>query len=453
MTTATKYKTYSKYKPSGTDWLGNIPDNWEAKRLRYFFDYHAGGVWGDEEKGDQNDLICLRVADFDFDHFGLSNNDLTTRNIPENQHSRILEKGDILLEKSGGGEKQSVGRAVSFDSNDRAVCSNFIEKLTPLKVHNSKYISYLMGALYFGTINVRSIKQTTGIQNLDIYAYFSEVVPFPEKAIQKSIADFLDHETTKIDEMVAKKQKMIDLLKEKRQALITHAVTKGLDPKAKMKPSGIDWLGDIPDNWQSKKFKYCIKFLTDFTANGSFADLAKNVTYLDTGYSRVVRLTDLRVNFTNDGIYVDENAHNYLSKSTIRGGEILLANVGAYTGLAWKVPEIDFIATLGPNMYLILFNKLMSIDFAYNLLISDYFAKQFSLYITSTAQPKLNKDNVKNVLVPIPPIREQNQIVEYINYESAKIDEMMKKVEMQIKKLQEYRQALITNAVTGKIKI
>jgi len=193
--------------------------------LRYFFDYHAGGVWGDEEKGDQNDLICLRVADFDFDYFGLSDTDLTTRNIPENQHSRILEKGDILLEKSGGGEKQTVGRAVRFDSNDRAVCSNFIEKLTPLKVHNSKYISYLMGALYFGTINVRSIKQTTGIQNLDIYTYFSEVVPFPEKTIQKSIADFLDRETEKIDGMMKKVEMQIEKLQEYRQALITNAVT------------------------------------------------------------------------------------------------------------------------------------------------------------------------------------------------------------------------------------
>lgn len=453
MTNATKYKAYPKYKPSGIDWLGDVPEGWEAKRLRYYFDYHAGGVWGDEENGNGNNMICFRVADFNFDHFGLTEDDLTVRNIPANQHSRILEKGDILLEKSGGGEKQTVGRAVRFDSNVRSVCSNFIEKLTPLGVHNSKYISYLMGALYFETINIRSIKQTTGIQNLDLYSYFCEVVPFPKSEIQQAIADFLDRETAKIDEMVAKKQKMMGFLKEKRQALITHAVTKGLDPKAKMKPSGIDWLGDIPEIWQSKKFKYCIKFLTDFTANGSFADLAKNVTYLDSGYSRIVRLTDLRVNFTNDGIYVDKNAHNYLSKSVIRGGEILLANVGAYTGLAWKVPKIDFIATLGPNMYLILFNKLMTIDFAYNLLISDYFTKQFSLYITSTAQPKLNKDNVKNVLVPIPPISEQNQIVEYINYESGKTDEMMEKVEMQIEKLQEYRQALITNAVTGKIMV
>ena len=122
MTTATKYKTYPKYKPSGIDWLGDIPDSWEAKRLRYFFDYHAGGVWGDEEKGDQNDLICLRVADFDFDHFRLSDTDLTTRNIPENQHSRILEKGDILLEKSGvyySGKKtytiEKLGKILGFN--------------------------------------------------------------------------------------------------------------------------------------------------------------------------------------------------------------------------------------------------------------------------------------------------------------------------------------------------
>src|SRR3989344_9326075 len=154
-------------------------------------------------------------------------------NKTENQHSRILEKGDILLEKSGGGEKQTVGRAVRINEGMRAVCSNFIEKLTPLKTHDSKFISYLMGALYFETINTRSIKQTTGIQNLDLYSYLCEVVPFPSKEKQKSIADFLDRETAKIDNVVEKKQKLIELLKEKRQALITHAVTNGLSSFAK----------------------------------------------------------------------------------------------------------------------------------------------------------------------------------------------------------------------------
>lgn len=272
MTTAVKYKPYPKYRSSGIDWLGKIPDGWEAKRLRYYFNYHAGGVWGEEENGNGNNMICFRVADFGFDHFGLVEDNLTVRNIPENQHSRILGKGDILLEKSGGGEKQPVGRAVRFDRNVRAVCSNFIEKLTPLKVYNSKFISYLMGSLYFQTLNIRSIKQTTGIQNLDLYSFLCEVVPFPSKEDQNTIADFLDRETTKIDGVVDKKQKLIDLLKEKRQALITRAVTKGLDPKAKMKPSGVDWLGEIPAGWEVKR----LKFLTQFKYGESLNEENRN---------------------------------------------------------------------------------------------------------------------------------------------------------------------------------
>ncbi|MBU0998826.1 restriction endonuclease subunit S [Patescibacteria group bacterium] len=443
MTTATKYKTYSQYKPSGADWLGDIPDNWEAKRLRYFFDYHAGGVWGDEEKGDQNDLICLRVADFDFDHFGLSDNDLTTRNIPENQHSRILEKGDILLEKSGGGEKQTVGRAVRFDSNNRAVCSNFIEKLTPLKVHNSKYISYLMGALYFGTINVRSIKQTTGIQNLDIYAYFSEVVPFPEKAIQKSIADFLDRETTKIDEMVAKKQKMMELLKEKRQALITHAVTKGLDPKAKMKPSGIEWLGDIPEGWEVKK----AKFLSDFVSGYSF----DSESYVDDGVP-IIRIGDIAEIIDFEGVKkVPTELSIGLEKFNVKSGDILLALTGATIGKT-AIYNSTEVALLNQRVAILRGKKLDQKYLTY-FIASSIFKENIDYLCFGGAQENIGKSEIGSIIISYPKIDEQKEIVAYLDRETAKIDEMMKKVEKQIEKLQEYRQALITNAVTGKIKI
>ncbi|MFH1990720.1 MAG: restriction endonuclease subunit S [Patescibacteria group bacterium] len=445
MTTATKYKTYSKYKASGTDWLGNIPDGWEAKRLRYFFDYHAGGVWGDEEKGDQNDLICLRVADFDFDHFGLSGDDLTTRNIPENQHSRILDKGDILLEKSGGGEKQTVGRAVRFDSSDSAVCSNFIEKLTPLKVHNSKYISYLMGALYFGTINVRSIKQTTGIQNLDIYAYFSEVVPFPEKEIQKAIADFLDRETAKIDEMVEKKQKMMELLKEKRQALITHAVTKGLDPQAKMKSSGIDWLGDIPAGWEAKRLRFVLDLVG---GNGFPEDLQGRLE----GEYPFYKVSDIN----GDTLFL-EISNNYVDRADIiknnwkivPKGSIVTAKIGAALSLNHrKITKSDALIDnnmLGLSVKSDRFDS-MYIFYMFKIIDLDWF-------VNPGAVPSVNMGQFVDCYLPIPVINEQKQIVSFLDRETAKIDGMMKKVETQIEKLQEYRQALITSAVTGKIMI
>jgi len=462
MTTATKYKTYPKYKPSGIDWLGDIPDNWETNRLRYFFDYHAGGVWGDEEKGDQNDLICLRVADFDFDHFGLSNNDLTNRNIPENQHSRILEKGDILLEKSGGGEKQTVGRAVRFDSNDRAVCSNFIEKLTPHKIHNSKYISYLMGALYYGTINVRSIKQTTGIQNLDIYAYFCEVVPFPEKSIQQSIADFLDRETAKIDEMVAKKQKMIELLREKRQALITHAVTKGLssfakasadkDPKAKMKPSGIDWLGDIPEGWEAEYMKN----IGCFTSSGidkkivEGEPLVQMVNYTDI-YGNEARV----VNKNRDLMTVSCPAWKIQESNLIKGDLVFTpsSETTEDIGLSALIDD-DLINTVfSYHVIRFRFSEDFDHDFKKYWCNNSFVWQQFSSLAKGTTRQILDRNDFKNIFVVIPPKTEQQSIADFLDRETAKIDEMVKKTELQIEKLQEYRQALITSAVTGKIMV
>jgi len=121
----------------------------------------------------------------------------------------------------------------------------------------------------------------------------------------------------------------------------------------KYKDSGIEWLGEIPEHWVISNCRYYLNILTDYTANGSFGDLAKNVNYSDyVGYSRVIRLTDLRENLNNSGIYVDEHAHTYLKKSQLVGGEILIANVGAYAGFAIKMPYIPYKATLGPNMFL-----------------------------------------------------------------------------------------------------
>lgn len=443
MTTATKYKPYPKYRSSGIDWLGKIPDGWEAKRLRYYFDYHAGGVWGEEENGNGNNMICFRVADFDFDHFGLAENNLTVRNIPENQHSRILEKDDILLEKSGGGEKQTVGRAVRFDRNVRAVCSNFIEKLTPLKVHNPRFISYLMGALYFQTINIRSIKQTTGIQNLDLYSFLCEVVPFPTKEIQKSIVDFLDRETAKIDGVVAKKQKLIELLKEKRQALITRAVTKGLDPKAKMKPSGVDWLGDIPEGWEVKK----AKFLSDFVSGYSF----DSESYTDNGVP-IIRIGDIAEIIDFESVKkVPIELSLGLEKFNVKSGDILLALTGATIGKTAIYNSTEF-ALLNQRVAILRGKKLDQKYLTY-FIASSIFKENIDYLCFGGAQENIGKSEIGSIIISYPKIDEQKEIVVFLDRETAKINGIIKKVEMQIEKLQEYRQALISNAVTGKIKV
>lgn len=436
MNTTTNYKPYPKYKTAGTDWLGRVPAEWEAKRLRYYFDYHAGGAWGEEENGNGNNMICFRVADFDFDHFGLSENDLTVRNIPENQHSRILEKGDILLEKSGGGEKQTVGRAVRFDRNVRAVCSNFIERLVPLKIHNSKYISYLMGALYFETINTRSIKQTTGIQNLDLYSYFCEVAPFPGNKIQQSIADFLDRETGKIDLVIEKKQKLVELLKEKRQALITNAVTKGLDPKAKMKSSGIDWLGDVPERWDLKRMNYLMRNIVNKAVGvkeGEFIIALENIE-----------------SWTGELLLPEDQKRPEGDLKKFSKGDVLFGKLRPYLAKAMFAKQSGLC--VGEMLVFRTNESLLNKFLIYRILTNE-----FINYVDGATQgakmPRAEWEFIKTLEIAYPSVKEQQKIIEYIDLEIAKIKGVMKKIETQIEKLQEYRQALVSDAVTGKIKV
>jgi type I restriction enzyme S subunit len=226
-----------------------------------------------------------------------------------------------------------------------------------------------------------------------------------------------------------------------------------MKPYEKYKESGVDggdhrWIGDIPEHWKRLNFRYLIKVLTDYTANGSFADLAKNVTYLEEGYSRLIRLTDLRENLDNRGIYVSEDSHNYLAKSALFGEEILLANVGAYAGLAWKVPALNEPATLGPNMFLLKFDESLDTSFAYYSLISEYLLSQLKNKAISAAQPKLNKEDVRSCIFILPTLQEQTAIAKYLDHQTAVIDELIEKKTKQIALLKEKRQAIINETVT-----
>lgn len=184
-----------------------------------------------------------------------------------------------------------------------------------------------------------------------------------------------------------------------------------------MMDSGIEWIGEIPNNWEIGRIKDILSVLTDYTANGSFGDLAKNVTYLDyEGFARLVRLTDLREDLLNeDGVYVSEYSYNYLAKSSLYGNEILVANVGAYAGLFCIMPEEKGICTLGPNMFLLRTTEKMLAKYLYYMGRSNSVWEQLRQKSIATAQPKLNKTDIKNIYLCIPPITVQNRIVDILN--------------------------------------
>lgn len=220
------------------------------------------------------------------------------------------------------------------------------------------------------------------------------------------------------------------------------------------KDSGIEWIGKIPNSWKVLKMGRVIKVLTDYTANGSFGDLAKNVKYLDeVDYARLIRLVDLRDNLKNKGVYVSQKSYQYLKKSSLLGGEYLIANVGANAGHVCLMPNVDYPCTLAPNMMLVKFKKDVLNEFMFYASNSFYLQHQMKIKSSqSSAQPKLNKEDIRSIYIALPSIEEQKLISIFLNNKCSQIDGIILKKREQVETLKQYRQSLINQTITRGLK-
>ena len=213
-------------RPSGIDWIGNIPSHWFNTRIKYNILRSAAGVWGDDEKGNENDIVCFRIADFDYDERCLSTDKITIRNIdPKQLEGRYLSKGDLLIEKSGGGESTPVGRVVYCNYNGKATYTNFIHSITLSEFVDSRFFLYYFNMLYSNKINLLFFNQTTGLQNLQVSDYLGQSICLPPLTEQQAIADYLDKKCAEIDGLKAKLSKKCETLTELRQSIISEVVT------------------------------------------------------------------------------------------------------------------------------------------------------------------------------------------------------------------------------------
>ena len=216
-------------KDSGVEWLSEVPAHWEVRKLKTSISALINGVWGSEPNGVE-DFPCVRVADFDRKRLRVHSPIPTIRAIsPSERRGRILKPGDLLLEKSGGGDQQNVGVVILFDHDIEAVCSNFVARISVKSEFNSEYLVFLHAALYAIGLNQKSIKQTTGIQNLDSTAYLAELVAFPPLPEQTAIVEYLDRATADIDAAIDRANREVELLDEYRTRLIADVVTGKLD--------------------------------------------------------------------------------------------------------------------------------------------------------------------------------------------------------------------------------
>lgn len=217
-------------RESGVRWMGAIPAHWCVDRIKNSVESARNGVWGAEPDGGSEDIRCVRVADFDRPQLAIHDRNITYRKVTSSERSgRILQRGDLLLEKSGGGDKNPVGFVVLYEKDEPAICSNFVARVQLAPNQDPKFWTYVHHCLYQSRLTYPSIKQNTGIQNLDQQSYFNERVGFPPFAEQSEIVKFLDSRCSRIDALIDKSVEMIETLSEYRSALITNAVTGKID--------------------------------------------------------------------------------------------------------------------------------------------------------------------------------------------------------------------------------
>ncbi len=416
-------------------------------RLKFAFEPILGGVWGRDPQSDANDIVCVRAADFD-DDLGLVTTDkLTLRNISRSeQNGRLLRRGDLLLEKSGGGEQTPVGRAVRFDHNFVAVCSNFIGLLRPKSTHDPRYLAYLMRRLYQGGASIPHTKQTTGIQNLDCCSYLSQHFDFPDNAGQQRIATYLDSATTKIDRLMSLRRRQMELLREQRTALLQQAVTCGLTLRVPLKDSGVPWLGEIPKHWEVVRLGRLARL------QGGYAFDPKD--FADEGVP-VVRMNNLKRGELDLSAPAKISPTQTVARFALCEGDILFGMSGS-VGETGSLGNFAFVTAKSLPLQLnqrvgrfVIHNNKLSPDFLRLVVQSKLLAEQILLLVTGSAQFNISSAQVESITIAIPPIEEQAEIFCTYQKKSTKLDELHRSYERQLALLAEYRDALIHECVTG----
>ncbi|HEX7313863.1 MAG TPA: restriction endonuclease subunit S [Pyrinomonadaceae bacterium] len=443
-------KTYERYKPAGVDWLGEIPDQWRTKRLKYVA-YMKGRI------GWQN----LRASEFNFDAnlpfliTGMNFKDGVIRwdevyHFSEERYNEApeiqLKEGDVLMTKDG-----TIGKLLYVDHLPGKASLN--SHLLVLRAQTGefipKYLFYQLDSITFKHHIELTKSGTTffGISQEATGEYPMILPPLPE---QTAIARYLDEKTAQIDKLIAGKERLIRLLKEERTAIINQAVTRGVDADARLKPSGVVWLGDIPEHWKVKKLKYLVsKVGSGITpSGGANVYRQEGVPLLRSQNIHSDRLV------LDDVAYISEEVDESMSNSRINEGDVLLNITGASIGRCYFVPEGFGRGNVNQHVCIIRpVQSSVTTEYLHAVLVSGYGQNLIDMCQTGANREGLNFQQIRGFDIPLCDVDEQRRVVEFIRTATGKIDATVAKIEKEIGFVREYRTALISEVVTGKVKV
>ena len=436
-----QFARYESYNDSGIEWLGEIPAHWEIKKLKYLTSFINRGITPNYTEYSEYKVVnqaTFSKGFLDIDAMRFHNN----KNM-SNTSRGIVNENDLLIASTGGGV---LGKVAYINTQvNNFVADSHVTMIRNNDLQSNKFLYYFY-SVNFDLINAVLAQGSTNQTELQRDWLINMFLPSPPIEKQQLIADFLDKKTAQIDEAIAQKEQMIELLKEYRQVTINNAVTKGLDPNVPMKDSGIVWLGQIPAHWEIKKLKY----LTSYINRGITPNYTEYSEY------KVVNQATFSKGFLDiDAMRFHNNKNmSNTSRGIVNENDLLIASTGG--GVLGKVAYINtqvnnFVAD--SHVTMIRNNDLQSNKFLYY-----FYSVNFDLINTvlaqgSTNQTELQRDWLINMFLSSPPIEEQKQIVDFLDKKTAQLDDAILLKQSEIEKLKEYKATLIDSSVTGKIKI
>lgn len=442
-------KKYDNYKDSGIEWVGKIPKHWDESKIKYLSkepnSLFIDGDWIESNVIVEEGIRYITTGNIKVGYYSEQGSGFISEETFAELNCTEVFEGDLVISRLNN----PIGRACIIPNlNNRIVTSVDNVIFRPDSNVNKFYLLYLFSSKeYFEITDL--ISRGATMQRISRGLYGNIKIPLPSIEEQNAIAIYLKHKTNKVDTLISKKEQFINLLQEERTAVINHVVTKGLDPKVKLKDSGIEWLGEIPEHWEVSRIKYVTKKIGSGVTPRGGAEVYQN--------SGIPLLRSQNIYFDGfrlDNVaYITTDIHDSMNNSKVLKGDVLLNITGGSIGRCYFVTDEFEDANVNQHVCIVRPNELILTEYLYYVLSSEIGQLQIDLCQTGGNREALNFEHLKKFLFGLPSIQEQIKIIAKIHNIRNTIDNTISKSLEEIELLKEYKTALISEVVTGKIDV
>jgi type I restriction enzyme S subunit len=443
-------KKYDSYKDSGIEWIGNIPKHWDESKIKYLSkepnSLFIDGDWIESKVIIEEGIRYITTGNIKVGYYSEQGAGFISEETFAELNCTEVFEGDLVISRLNN----PIGRACIIPNlNNRIVTSVDNVIFRPDSNVNKFYLLYLFSSKeYFEITDL--ISRGATMQRISRGLYGNIKIPLPSIEEQTAIANYLDHKTNQIDTLISKKQQFITLLQEERIAVINQAVTKGLDTNVPMKDSGIEWLGEIPEHWAIEKLKFKSKIISKGTTPSTVG-----CEIIDKGEIRYIKSENIVENSiqSNPEFYIDSETNQILKRSQLEINDVLIVIAGASIGKVAILTEEFYPSNTNQAVSFIRLNNISSSVYVWYWLQTSFIKERILFDATQSAQPNLSMESIGNFPIPKLSNDDEIKITTFLDKKTGEIDTIISKTNQEIELLKEYKMALISEVVTGKVDV